>query len=393
VVNDEQENFYEQTVALVRAGASAFPDTAAIAAARGISRTNLNLLFREHGHESPAAFLARVCVEHACRQIACGIRTEPVHPQFVALTGLTPAAYRALATTPEFVLRLPSRYRFREVLDFYGRDLLSVSEQISTTGLRGLRKALLIDNKPALVEINFEGDSAICRVDANDIYAAHKAIIRMLGIDSDAAGFERQFTADPLLGALLQRQTGLRIPLTPQPWEALAWAIMGQQISLKVAVGLRRELILATGLVHAASGLRAHPSPEIVARLDVEFLRRLKFSRSKAEYLIAAAQAVASGAIPLATIRDLSAAHAARLLGSVRGIGPWTIQYAFLRGFGFADCLPSGDAGLAQGLGHLSGSRPAEPLIREMMARFTPWRSLATYHVWASLKGVSVDAD
>jgi 3-methyladenine DNA glycosylase/8-oxoguanine DNA glycosylase len=76
-------------------------------------------------------------------------------------------------------------------------------------------------------------------------------------------------------------------------------------------------------------------------------------------------------------------------LGNVRGIGPWTIQYAFLRGFGFADCLPAGDAGLAQGLGRLSGERPDEPEIRETMSRFAPYRSLATYHVWASLKGAN----
>ncbi len=161
---------------------------------------------------------------------------------------------------------------------------------------------------------------------------------------------------------------------------------MGQQISLKVAVALRRELIAAFGLLHTASGLRAHPSAEVVADLTVETLRTLKFSRSKAEYLIAAARAVASGELPIASLRDLSARHAARLLSSVRGIGPWTVQYAFLRGLGFADCLPSGDAGLAQGLGRLSGERPGEPEIRETMARFTPYRSLATYHVWASLK-------
>jgi 3-methyladenine DNA glycosylase/8-oxoguanine DNA glycosylase len=167
---------------------------------------------------------------------------------------------------------------------------------------------------------------------------------------------------------------------------------MGQQISLKAAVALRRELIAAFGLLHHPTGLRAHPSAAVIAALSVETLRTLKFSRSKAEYLIAAARAVASGELPIATLRDLSARHAARLLGSVRGIGPWTVQYAFLRGLGFADCLPSGDAGLAQGLGRLSGKRPGEPEIRETMARFTPYRSLATYHVWASLKGTENDA-
>jgi 3-methyladenine DNA glycosylase/8-oxoguanine DNA glycosylase len=213
----------------------------------------------------------------------------------------------------------------------------------------------------------------------------------MLGLDSDAYGFERQFADDPLLGILLARQRGLRIPLTPQPWEALAWAIMGQQISLKAAVALRRELIAALGLQHR-NGLRAHPAAEVVAALDVEALRKLKFSRSKAEYLIAAAKAVAGGELPIDTLRNLSARHSARLLGNIRGIGPWTVQYVFLRGLGFADCLPSGDAGLAQGLARLNGARPDEPAIREIMGRFAPCRSLATYHIWASLKGESVNA-
>jgi 3-methyladenine DNA glycosylase/8-oxoguanine DNA glycosylase len=254
-----------------------------------------------------------------------------------------------------------------------------------------LKKALLIEGEPSLVEISFQTNTAAVCVDGGNSFAAHRAVVRMLGIDSEASAFERQFAEDPLLGALFERQRGLRIPLTPEPWEAIAWAIMGQQISLKAAVALRRELITALGSPHA-SGLRAHPSAKDVAELDVEALRKLKFSRSKAEYLIAAAKAVASGELPVANLRDFSAKHSARLLGNVRGIGPWTIQYAFLRGFGFADCLPSGDAGLAQGLGRLCGQRPDEAQIRETMSRFAPWRSLATYHVWASLKGVNNDA-
>jgi len=389
------ENLFEQTVARVRAAPASFPDIGAIAKTAGMSRTALNDLFREHGHESPGGFLRRVRVEKVCELLAQGSTqteaagaagfesTSAFHQQFLARTGLTPGAYAGLHNTREFTLRLPTEYRIREILDFYGRDPLSVSERVSPTGLQ---KALLIDRRPSLIEISFEGDSARVKVDAPDVFAAHRAAVRMLGIDSDAIGFERQFSDDPLLGTLLQRQRGLRIPLTPQPWEALAWAIMGQQISLKAAVALRRELITAAGMEHK-SGLRAHPTAEAVAAMDVETLRTLKFSRSKAEYMLAAARAVASCEVPLDNLRNISARHAARLLGSVRGIGPWTIQYAFLRGFGFADCLPSGDAGLAQGLGRLHGERPKEPEIREMMARFAPYRSFATYHVWASLKG------
>ncbi len=389
------ENLYEQTAARVRNALAAFPNISSIAATAGLSRTALNDLFRDHAHESPGAFLRRIRVDHAARLIESGAKpadaaaaagfesASAFHDRFLSATGLTPGAYAGLAGATTFTLRLPARYRFQEVLDFYARDPQSVTESVFANGLR---KAFLIEGEPVAVEISFEGNTAVCRADGN-AYASHRAIVRMLGLSADASAFERQFAGDPLLGELLEHQSGLHIPLTPQPWEALAWAVMGQQISLKAAVTLRRELISAFGLLHAPTGLRAHPSAEVIAALSVEKLRTLKFSRSKAEYLIAAASAVASGELPLASLRDLSARHAARLLSNVRGIGPWTVQYAFLRGLGFADCLPSGDAGLAQGLGRLSGERPGEPEIRATMARFTPYRSLATYHVWASLKG------
>ena len=395
------ENLYEETAARVRRNPAAFRELASLTAAAGLSRTALNDLFRVHAHESPAAFLRRIRMEHVRRLIEQGSKpadaaadagfdsASSFHEQFVARTGLTPAVYAALESGNEFTLRLPPGYRFREVLDFYGRDPLSVSECVAADGLK---KAFLVEGNAAVVEIRFVAGGAVCHSDATDIYAAHRVVVRMLGIDSDAAGFERQFADDPLLGGVISRQRGLRIPLTPEPWEALAWAIIGQQISLKAAVTLRRELIRAVGAPHA-SGLYAHPSAEAVANLNVDALRRLKFSGSKAEYLLAAAQAVTGGTLPLAGLREMSASHGARLLGQVRGVGPWTVQYCALRGLGFADCLPAGDAGLAQGLERIAGERPSELGIREMMAKFAPHRSLATYHVWASLKEQDRHAD
>jgi AraC family transcriptional regulator of adaptative response / DNA-3-methyladenine glycosylase II len=366
----------------------------AIGAAAGISRTALNDLFRVHGHESPAAFLRRVRVEYACRLLQTGMKpadaaagagfeaSSAFHHQFLVRTGLTPKAYAKLRGADRFTLRLPAGYRFREVLDFYGRDLESVSEQVFPDEIK---KALLLDGRAAMVEIVFGSSAASVVVDGGNAFDAHRAVVRMLGLDADASGFERHCADDALLGAVVGRQRGLRIPMTPEPWEALAWAIIGQQISVKAAVVLRRELIAALGRPHR-SGLRAHPSAIDVAKTDVGTLRRLKFSRSKAEYLIAAAKAVAGGELDLSGMRDLSAKHAARLLRNVRGVGPWTVQYVFLRGFGFADCLPAGDAGLARGLERIAGTRPEAAAVQQMMARYAPYRSLATYHVWASLK-------
>jgi DNA-3-methyladenine glycosylase II len=144
-----------------------------------------------------------------------------------------------------FALPLPRGYRADEVLGFYGRDAEGVSEQAFPGGLR---KALLVDDKPVEVTIEFHGDSAKCQVDGAGASEVRHAVLRMLGLTADASVFEDRFADDPLIGAIVRRQIGLRIPLTPEPWEALAWAIMGQQISVHMAVILRRELIRAAGL-------------------------------------------------------------------------------------------------------------------------------------------------
>lgn len=387
------ESIFEQTAARVSANPDGFHGIAELARAAGLSRTGLQDLFRDHAHETPAAFLRRVRVEFALRLVESGEKVTDAaaaagfgsastfHEQFSARTGMTPAAYAALGRARMFALRLPEGYRTREILGFFGRDAEGVSERVRADGFA---KCVEMDGRAVAIDVSFRGGTAVCVSDAANGWAAHRAVARMLGLESDAAAFERQFAGDALLGGLIGKQRGLRIPMTPNAWEALAWAIMGQQISLQAAVALRRELIVALGQRHE-SGLYAFPGAAAVAEMDVNALRRLKFSASKAEYLVAAARAVRGGEVPVERLRELSARHAARLLGAVRGVGPWTVQYVFLRGAGYADCLPAGDAGLARGLAGLVGERPDEAGVKAALDRFAPYRSLAACHVWASL--------
>jgi len=115
-------------------------------------------------------------------------------------------------------------------------------------------------------------------------YAAHRAALRMLGFESDAASFERQFAkgsdkADAI-AAMFRSQRGLRIPCTPIPGRRLDGQIMGQQISLQAAVTLRRGLIQALGL-EPLKWTKGVSSADAIAAVDVEFLRGLKFSPQK----------------------------------------------------------------------------------------------------------------
>jgi 3-methyladenine DNA glycosylase/8-oxoguanine DNA glycosylase len=211
----------------------------------------------------------------------------------------------------------------------------------------------------------------------------------MLGLGLDPAAFEASLEGDPAFRTLVAPRRGLRIPLTADVWESLVWAILGQQVNLAFAYSLRRRLTeLCGGPV--PGGLTAHPTAQAVADLEPAALAPLQFSRSKADYLILAARDVASGRLPLEALPAGAATAAEAALSSRRGIGPWTTHYVMMRGCGFGDCVPLGDAGLTAALQrhHALDHRPDAKETAALMAPFAPHRSLAAFHLWASLKGV-----
>ena len=215
---------------------------------------------------------------------------------------------------------------------------------------------------------------------------AQTAALRMLGLTSDVTQFESRAARDPRLLLLLNRRRGMRVPMTATPFDALCWAVIGQQINVKFAGALRRELLSIIG--HKVEGMLAHPGPEEVAKLDIADLTKRRYSGSKAEYLIHAARQVANGDLQADAMGEGSAMAAEKALKNVRGIGTWTARYMLLRGAGFADCAPVGDSALATALQRLHGmeERPDHDAVHELMEDYAPYRSIATCHLWASLK-------
>jgi AraC family transcriptional regulator of adaptative response / DNA-3-methyladenine glycosylase II len=63
-----------------------------------------------------------------------------------------------------------------------------------------------------------------------------------------------------------------------------------------------------------------------------------------------------------------------------------------MRSFGFADCVPLGDTGVAAGLQSLLGleERPDAAAVRRLTAIFAPFRSLATTHLWQFIQSVPI---
>jgi DNA-3-methyladenine glycosylase II len=284
-------------------------------------------------------------------------------------------------------IALPPAYRVADILHFHGRDAEGLAERVEPGRVR---KGVLIEGVPVLLDVRFGDDAAQCDVQADGKLSTKArtmvddALLNILGLRIDPAPFLKAVRKDRLLGPLARRQPGLRIVQSATIFEALTWAIIGQQINLTFAIALRRTFIAQAGRAHS-SGLWCYPEAGDVARLTPEELTSRKFSRSKAETLLRLAGLVESGALVLERGGDLDATCAALL--AVKGIGPWTVNYALLRGYGYADCSLHGDVAIRAALQHLLGedNKPDMARTEALLAQYKPHRTMAAAHLWASL--------
>ncbi len=88
-----------------------------------------------------------------------------------------------------------------------------------------------------------------------------------------------------------------------------------------------------------------------------------KFSNAKAETILRVARMVVDGSLVLerhAGVEDISGSASAEVsetLLAIKGIGPWTVNYVLLRGYGYPDCSLEGDVAVRAALHKLSGQR------------------------------------
>lgn len=294
-------------------------------------------------------------------------------------------------TLLHWTLPLPAGYRRDDVIAFHSRDTQAVAERVTPAGLR---KGILLAGVPVVLDVAFTDAAAVCRaeIDGEADAAArlqaplHGALLNILGLRIDPQPFAQLAAGDPLLAPLIRLNPGLRIVQSASPFEALTWAIIGQQINLPFAISLRRTFILQAGRQHG-SGLWCYPEARDVARLEIEDLTNRKFSRAKAETLLRLARLVDEGTLSLELPASGDVAAMSQALLAVKGIGPWTVNYALLRGYGYADCSLHGDVAIRAALQKLLGEEAKPDMARteQWLRQYAPHRTMAAAHLWASL--------
>ena len=202
---------------------------------------------------------------------------------------------------------------------------------------------------------------------------------RAFDLAADPALIAAALGPDPLLGPLVRRRPGLRIPGAWDPFECAVRAVLGQQVSVEAGRTLARRLVARAGeaLPRPTEGLtHLFPSPAALAGAS---LSGLGLTSARARALEALARAVADGRLDLRAPADEVTAG----LAALPGIGDWTAQYVALRALGEPDAFPAGDLVLRR----RAAGGGAALTARALAARaegWRPWRGYAVLHLWSA---------
>lgn len=166
------------------------------------------------------------------------------------------------------------------------------------------------------------------------------------------------------------------------PFQTLARAIVGQQISTKAAQSVWNRTAAALGAV----------TPEAVLGASDEALRAAGLSRQKVAYLRDLAAHFRDGRIRPRRWRNLEDQQIIDELVAVKGIGRWTAEMFLIFYLMRPNVWPVDDLGLVRALEkhYHGGERQAKRAIQAHFARFEPWGTVATWYLWRSLEPVPV---
>ncbi len=211
--------------------------------------------------------------------------------------------------------------------------------------------------------------------------AVRRLARRMFDLDTDLAAFLRTARRDRLLGPLVARSPGLRLPQLPDPFEAAVRAIVGQQVSVAGARTVVDRINRRLGdPLPGGAGLFAFPLPQTLAAAPPADLAALGLTRAKVGALIAVATATCDGTLDWPRLRTASPEAAQAALVALPGIGPWTASYLRMRALGDADAFPAADLGILKALAH-----PTAAQVAALAEAWRPYRAYAAIHLWRSL--------
>lgn len=163
------------------------------------------------------------------------------------------------------------------------------------------------------------------------------------------------------------------------PYEALARAIVGQQLSTKAAATIWGRFVDCFG--------GRTPAPAELLRVEPQDLRGAGLSWGKVGYVTDLASHIEQGTLDLARLPDLSDEDVIATLTEIKGIGRWTAEMFLMFHLARPDVLSTGDLGIRRAvqLAYELAELPAPAELERIAEPWRPHRTLACLYLWRSL--------
>lgn len=219
----------------------------------------------------------------------------------------------------------------------------------------------------AAMEIEISGDA--------DADLVERQVARIFSLDEDSTGYSEVIGRDPVLRQLGSRLPDLRPVLFFSPYEAAAWAIIGNRIRMTQAATVKTRMAneLGRDVVVAGEQVHAFPPPDVLSRLDG--FRGL--TPRKLTFLRALGVAAMDGHLEPQRLRTMPGPDALAELRELPGIGEFSAELILIRGVGKTDMAPARETRLADGIRRVYGLADDVPdaSVAGIVDRWRPFRT------------------
>jgi DNA-3-methyladenine glycosylase II len=192
---------------------------------------------------------------------------------------------------------------------------------------------------------------------------------------------------DPVIASLMREHgaCGLADAQHTDPFKALVHAIVAQQLSTKAAATIEARFAGLYGGV---------PTPDKVAATADEQLRAVGLSGQKTGYVRDLCRRISDGSLPLDALDAMPDEEVVKALTQVKGIGRWTAEMFLMFRLHRPDVLPVGDLGIVKAVQRAYRLRkvPTPERLTRIGEAWRPYRSIACWYLWASLRNKPLTA-
>ena len=185
---------------------------------------------------------------------------------------------------------------------------------------------------------------------------------------------------DPKFAKIILQVGKYNVKITKNRYRSLVEAIIAQQLS-----GSAAESILNRFRKLYKSNF---PKPiEVLQTADTK-LRKVGLSKMKVIYIKELSKKIESRHLNMRNFSSMNDEQIIEHLTNVKGIGRWTAEMFLIFSMGRWDILPVGDLGLKKGIQLMFSLNelPTEEKIRKVADSWRPYRTVATWYIWKSLK-------